>query len=93
MQISQRLFYPLILAIVAKGFIQQSTSHVDEDEGNPSTTILYKEIHPNCTYPDYYCNPTANNLIKKVDNIPIQDASTCSDICNKYENDQPMIKS
>lgn len=41
----------------------------------------------NCYHQDYYCNPTAENLIQRVVNTAITKVSDCSDECNKYEND------
>ena len=44
----------------------------------------------NCYHQDYYCNPTAENLIQRVVNTAITKVSDCSDECNKYENDLNM---
>ena len=41
----------------------------------------------NCYHQDYYCNPTAENLIHRVVHTAITKVSDCSDECNKYEND------
>ena len=34
-----------------------------------------------CTFPDHYCNPTGNDLIKKVEDVSINDARHCRDLC------------
>ena len=34
-----------------------------------------------CTFPDHYCNPTANDLIKKVEDVTITSASHCLELC------------
>ena len=39
----------------------------------------------NCYHQDYYCNPTAENLIHRVVNTAITKVSDCSDECNKYD--------
>ena len=36
-----------------------------------------------CTFPDHYCNPTANDLIKKVEDVTINSASHCRDLCRQ----------
>ena len=38
-------------------------------------------VNPSCTYPDYYCNPTGPDLIRKVENIGVDDASECLALC------------
>ena len=38
-------------------------------------------VNPTCTYPDYYCNPTGPDLIRKVENIGVDDASECLALC------------
>ena len=50
-----------------------------------NTTIIFSSL-PNCTYSNYYCNPTSSNLIKKVDDRLINSASHCSEICGGYGN-------
>ena len=46
----------------------------------------------NCYHQDFYCNPTAENLIQRVVNTAITKVSDCSDECNKYENDLNIPK-
>ena len=36
---------------------------------------------PTCTYPDHYCNPTAPDLIKKVEDIVIENVWECLAVC------------
>ena len=36
-----------------------------------------------CTFPDHYCNPTANDLIKKVEDVTITSASHCLELCRR----------
>ena len=36
---------------------------------------------PSCAYPDHYCNPTANDLIRKVEDEPITSAKHCEGRC------------
>ena len=38
-------------------------------------------VNPSCTYPDYYCNPTGLDLIRKVENIGVDNASECLALC------------
>ena len=39
---------------------------------------------PSCAYPDHYCNPTANDLIRKVEDEPITSAKHCEDRCKSW---------
>ena len=36
---------------------------------------------PTCTYPDHYCNPTAPDLIQKVEDIVIENVWECLALC------------
>ena len=50
-----------------------------------TTTTLDPASHAlKCTAPDHYCNPTADDLIKKVEDVPIQNVKHCHDICKEY---------
>ena len=47
----------------------------------PSHNETRHVVIPTCTYPDYYCNPTGLDLIRKVENIGVNDASECLALC------------
>ena len=47
----------------------------------PSHSETRHVVNPTCTYPDYYCNPTGLDLIRKVENIGVGDASKCLELC------------
>ena len=36
-----------------------------------------------CSFPDYYCNPTAPDLIRKVEDVPVTSAKECQDLCKR----------
>ena len=36
-----------------------------------------------CTFPDYYCNPTAPDLIRKVEDVSVNSAKECQDLCKR----------
>ena len=38
-----------------------------------------------CTYPDHYCNPTANDLIRKVEDSAVQSVEECSQLCKRWQ--------
>ena len=47
----------------------------------PSHNETRHVVNPTCTYPDYYCNPTGHDLIRKVENTGVDDASECLALC------------
>ena len=53
--------------------------------GEDTTTT--EEIVPEppliCSFPDHYCNPTANDLIRKVEDVPVNNAKECQDLCKR----------
>ena len=56
-----------------------------------NTASLLKPRHfytpsPTCTYPDHYCNPTAPDLIKKVEDIVIENVWECVALCKMWEH-------
>ena len=36
-----------------------------------------------CTFPDHYCNPTAPDLIRKVEDVSVNSAKECQDLCKR----------
>ena len=36
-----------------------------------------------CTYPDHYCNPTAGDLIRKVEDTAVRTAEECDQLCRR----------
>ena len=48
---------------------------------DPSNDGSRQVVNPTCTYPDYYCNPTGPDLIRKVENIGVDNASECLALC------------
>ena len=46
--------------------------------------MLYIQEHE-CTLNDYFCNPTADDMLHKIDDS-IQTATECSDACKKDES-------
>ena len=38
-----------------------------------------------CTYPDHYCNPTGNDLIRKVEDTAVQSVEECSQLCKRWQ--------
>ena len=53
----------------------------NESNHEPSHNETRHVVNPTCTYPDYYCNPTGPDLIRKVENIGVDDASECLALC------------
>ena len=47
----------------------------------PSNNESSHVVNPTCTYPDFYCNPTGPDLIRKVENIGVDNASECLALC------------
>lgn len=35
----------------------------------------------NCSYQDHYCNPSAFDLITKVEDVDVRDAMECRQLC------------
>ena len=48
---------------------------------NNALNIINDTNPSRCTYPDHYCNPTAMDLIQKVEDRTIQDVEECIDLC------------
>ena len=46
-----------------------------------SSTTTAAATHLTCTFPDHYCNPTADDLIRKVEDQTITDAAHCKRLC------------
>ena len=36
-----------------------------------------------CTYPDHYCNPTAGDLLRKVEDTAVRTAEECAELCKR----------
>ena len=36
-----------------------------------------------CTYPDHYCNPTALDMIRKVEDVVVDTAGECQELCKR----------
>ena len=50
----------------------------------PTTTEeLVTEESLSCTFPDHYCNPTAPDLIRKVEDVTVNSAKECHDLCKR----------
>ena len=55
-------------------------------EDTTTTTTEETEIieEPlSCSFPDYYCNPTAPDLIRKVEDVSVNSAKECQDLCKR----------
>ena len=48
---------------------------------NNALNIINDTNPSRCTYPDHYCNPTAMDLIQKVEDITIEDVEECIVLC------------
>ena len=48
---------------------------------NNALNIINDTNPSRCTYPDHYCNPTAMDLIQKVEHRTIQDVEECIELC------------
>ena len=69
------------------------TSTTAEDAVTPTTTEetattttteeIVTEEPLSCSFPDYYCNPTAPDLIRKVEDVPVNSAKECQDLCKR----------
>jgi len=47
-------------------------------------TLPAKQTHRiNCTFPNHFCNPTAADLIDKIEDEVVTSAQQCSDICRR----------
>jgi len=58
----------------------------------PSLTVSVSQIpkpivhhHINCSYQDHYCNPSAFDLITKVEDVDVKDAMECRQLCLDLE--------
>ena len=40
--------------------------------------------HINCSYQDHYCNPSAFDLITKVEDVDVKNAMECRELCLRY---------
>ena len=53
---------------------------------NISFSIWYFQAYQtNCSFPDFFCNPTADDLLYKVEET-VNTAEECNDICKKDKN-------
>ena len=41
--------------------------------------------HMNCTLTDYFCNPSASDLVEKIEDKEVHSAKECHDICMDEE--------
>ena len=58
------------------------------NDGNHGNTIQANNL--NCTYPDHYCNPTATDLIRKVEDTAVQSVEECSQLCKRWVVDSQL---
>ena len=49
----------------------------------PTTGELVTQESLSCTFPDHYCNPTAPDLIRKVEDVTVNNAKECQDLCKR----------
>ena len=48
-----------------------------------TTEEIVTEEPLSCSFPDYYCNPTAPDLIRKVEDVSVNSAKECQDLCKR----------
>ena len=49
----------------------------------PTIKEIVTEAPLSCTFPDHYCNPTAPDLIRKVEDVTVNSAKECQDLCKR----------
>ena len=59
------------------------TTGLSSGEDTTTTEDIVPEPPLDCTFPDHYCNPTANDLIKKVEDVSVNSAKECQDLCKR----------
>ena len=57
--------------------------------GNYGNNIQANNL--SCTYPDHYCNPTATDLIRKVEDTTVQSVGECSELCKRWQTLRQII--
>ena len=60
-----------------------STTTTEETATTTTTEEIVTEEPLSCSFPDYYCNPTAPDLIRKVEDVPVNSAKECQDLCKR----------
>ena len=55
----------------------------EETATTTTTEEIVTEEPLSCSFPDHYCNPTAPDLIRKVEDIPVNSAKECEDLCKR----------
>ena len=51
--------------------------------GNPGSNTGNTAQNLKCTFPDHYCNPTAPDLIRKVEHEAVTSAYDCKNLCSQ----------
>ena len=60
-----------------------ATTTTVETTTTTTTEEIVTEEPLSCSFPDYYCNPTAPDLIRKVEDVPVNSAKECQDLCKR----------
>ena len=60
-----------------------STESVTTVDGEDPVDGEIPEQPLSCTYPDHYCNPTALDLIRKVEDVVVETAGECQALCKR----------
>ena len=60
-----------------------TTTTTEETATTTTTEEIVTEEPLSCSFPDYYCNPTAPDLIRKVEDVPVNSAKECQDLCKR----------
>ena len=55
----------------------------EETATTTTTEEIVTEEPLSCSFPDHYCNPTAPDLIRKVEDVPVNSAKECEDLCKR----------
>ena len=58
-----------------------NTGNTGSNTGNTGGNTGNTAQNLKCTFPDHYCNPTAEDLIRKVEDQTITDAAHCKRLC------------
>ena len=64
-------------------FAEQLRSMNNASNHEPSNNETSHVVNPTCTYPDYYCNPTGPDLIRKAEHVCIDNARECLELCKQ----------
>ena len=59
------------------------TTTTEETATTTTTEEIVTEEPLSCSFPDHYCNPTAPDLIRKVEDVPVNSAKECEDLCKR----------